>query len=84
MVDEACSRYGGEERSKQGFDEKAEGKRPLGRSRRRWENNIKQDLQVVRWWARNGLFWLRLGTVGGICESGSESLGSTKCREFLD
>ena len=27
--------------------EKPEGKRPLGRPRRRWENNIKMDLQEV-------------------------------------
>jgi hypothetical protein len=27
---------------------KPEGKRPLGRERRRWENNIKMDLQEVR------------------------------------
>jgi len=27
---------------------KPEGKRPLGRPRRRWENNIKMDLQEVR------------------------------------
>ena len=26
---------------------KSEGKRPLGRSRRRWDNNIKMDLQEV-------------------------------------
>jgi hypothetical protein len=26
---------------------KPEGKRPLGRPRRRWENNIKRDLQNV-------------------------------------
>ena len=26
---------------------KQEGKRPLGRPRRRWENNIKMDLQEV-------------------------------------
>jgi len=26
---------------------KLEGKRPLGRSRRRWEDNIKMDLQEV-------------------------------------
>jgi len=44
---------------------KPEGKRPLGRPRRRWENNVKMDLQEVgggevwmelaqdrdRWWA---------------------------------
>jgi hypothetical protein len=26
-----------------------EGRRPLGRPRRRWEDNIKIDLQEVRW-----------------------------------
>jgi hypothetical protein len=26
-----------------------EGKRPLGRPRRRWEDNIKMDLQDVQW-----------------------------------
>jgi len=29
--------------------EKPEGKRPLGRPRRRWEDNIKMNLQEVRW-----------------------------------
>jgi hypothetical protein len=27
-----------------------EGKRPLGRPRCRWEDNIKVDVQEVRWW----------------------------------
>jgi hypothetical protein len=27
---------------------KPEGKRPLGRRRRRWEDNIKKDLQELR------------------------------------
>jgi hypothetical protein len=31
----------------QGFVVGTEGKRPLGRPRRRWENNIKMDLQKV-------------------------------------
>jgi hypothetical protein len=35
------------ERSIQGYDEKPEGKRPLGRTGRRWEDNIKIDLQEV-------------------------------------
>jgi len=38
---------------------KPEGKRPLGRHRRRWEDNIKMDLQEV------GEGWLRIGTGGG-------------------
>jgi hypothetical protein len=28
---------------------KPEGERPLGKSMRRWENNIKMDLQEVEW-----------------------------------
>jgi len=42
---------------------KREGQRPLRRPRRRWENNIKMDLQKVRVWT--GLIWLRIGTGGG-------------------
>ena len=63
---------------------KPEWKRPLGRSRRRWENNIKMDLYKVgggsgdwmelaqdrdRWWAR-------VSTV--------MNFGFQKCGEFLD
>jgi len=44
---------------------KPEGKKQLGRSRRRWENNIKVDLREVGW-AWTGLIWFRLGTVGGL------------------
>ena len=44
----ACGTYGGRERCAQGFvGGKPEGKRPLGRPRRRWEDNIKMDLQEV-------------------------------------
>jgi hypothetical protein len=41
---------------------KPEGKRPLGRSRRRWENNIRMDLQEVesRMWGY-GLDWAGSG-----------------------
>jgi hypothetical protein len=37
-----------------------EGKRPLGITRRRWEDNIKMDLQEVEWGAWIGLIWLRI------------------------
>jgi len=43
---------------------KPEGRRPLGRPRRRWEDNIKMDLQwegVVG----TGWSWLRIGAGGG-------------------
>jgi hypothetical protein len=44
---------------------KPDGKRPMGRPRRRWEDNIKIDLR------KNGmmwilLIWLRIGTSGGL------------------
>jgi len=67
--------YGGEERPKQSFGGATEGKRPLGRLRQRWEDNIKMDLQEVgcggrdwielaqdrdRWWAVvNAVMYLR-------------------------
>jgi len=44
---------------------KPEGKRPLGRPKRKWDDNIKTDLQVQGWGARTGLIWLRTGTGGG-------------------
>ena len=37
--------------------EKPEGKRPLGRPRRRWEDNIKMDLQEV---GRGGMDWIEV------------------------
>jgi hypothetical protein len=43
-----------------------EGRRPLGRPRRRWEDNIKMDLQDVGWGAWTGLIWLRIGAGGGL------------------
>jgi hypothetical protein len=39
---------------------KPEGKKPLGRPRRRWEGNIKMDLQEMGC----GLIWPRIGTGG--------------------
>ena len=45
---------------------KREGKRPLGRTRRRWEDNIKMFFRkwVVGLWT--GSSWLRIGTGGGL------------------
>ena len=36
---------------------KPEGKRPLGRRRRRWEDNIRMDLQEV---GCGGMYWIEL------------------------
>jgi hypothetical protein len=57
-----------------------EGRRPLGKPRRRRVDTIKLDLRqdgVVR----PGLVLLRIGTSGEICECGNEPSGSTKCWE---
>jgi hypothetical protein len=54
---------------------KPEGKRPIGRPRRRWEDNIKMDLQEVGGVVWTGRSWLRIG---------NELSGSIECREFLD
>jgi hypothetical protein len=36
---------------------KPEGKRPLGRPRRRWMDNIKMDLIEIRW---DGVDWMNM------------------------
>jgi hypothetical protein len=36
---------------------KSEGKRPLGRSRRKWEEDISRDLEEIPW---EGVFWMNL------------------------
>ena len=79
----ACSAYGGEERRIQGCGGEILGKEDNGRPRRRWENNIKMNLQEVGCGVWTGSSWLRIGTGGGrLC--GNEPSGPIKCWEFLD
>ena len=58
---------------------------PLGRPRRRWENNIKMDLQEF---GCGSIEWIELaqdiGQVAGTYERGNEPSGSIKCGEILD
>jgi hypothetical protein len=63
---------------------KPEGKRPLGRPRPRWEDNIKMDLQerYVELWT--GWSWLRMGRGGRYFKCFNEPSGFIKCGEFLD
>jgi hypothetical protein len=42
--------------------EKPEGKRPLGRSRRRWKDNIKMDHEKV---GCGVMDWIELAQIGG-------------------
>ena len=44
---------------------KPEGKRPFGRRRRGWEDNIKMDLRKWEGVVGTGWSWLRIGTGGG-------------------
>jgi len=53
----ACGTYGGEERLYRVLEGKPEGKRPLGITRPKWEDNIKMALQEV---GCGGLDWIKL------------------------
>jgi hypothetical protein len=59
--------------------EKPEGKRPLGKSRRRWVENIKMDLREIGW---DGVDWMELAQDRR--EHGNEPLGCIKCWEDLE
>jgi hypothetical protein len=45
---------------------KHEGKRPLGRPRSRWEDEIRMDLREIGLGVWIGFDWLRIGTGGGL------------------
>jgi hypothetical protein len=45
---------------------KPEGKRPLGRPRRRWEYGIRMDFKEIGLGVWIGFEWLRTGTDGGL------------------
>jgi hypothetical protein len=62
---------------------KPEGKRPLGRSRLRWEDTIKTDLQKVGCGVWNGWSWLKIGQVACIFGCGNEPSASIKCTYIL-
>jgi len=63
-MDGACSMYGVMRGVYRVLVVKPEGKRPLGRPTRRWEDNIKMMLKwdVGPW---TGSIWLRIVTGGG-------------------
>jgi hypothetical protein len=45
---------------------KPEGKRPLGRPRRRWEDGIRMDLREIGLEVWIGFYWLRIGSGGWV------------------
>jgi hypothetical protein len=52
-----CGTYGERRGAYRALVGKPEGRRPLGRLRRRWEDNIKMDLREVGW---GGMDWINL------------------------
>jgi hypothetical protein len=64
---------------------KTEGKRPLGRTRHRWKDNIKMDLQEVEY---ASMGWIELAKDRdrwrAIVNAVMNNSGSIKCGEFLD
>jgi hypothetical protein len=64
---------------------KPEGKRPLGRPRRRWVDNIRMDLVEVGW---GDVDWIGLAQyrvqMESSCEFGIEPSGSIKCWETIE
>jgi hypothetical protein len=50
-----CGTYGGRRGAYRALVGKPEGRSPLGRPRRRWEDNIKMDLREVGW---EGADWI--------------------------
>jgi hypothetical protein len=45
----ACSTYGTDEKCIQSFHRRPEGKRSLGRPRRRWKDNVRIDHREIGW-----------------------------------
>jgi hypothetical protein len=61
------------------FVGKPEGKRPMGRPRRRWDDNMKLDLKGDRdRWGKPDSAGSGYGPMADFCENGTEALGSIK------
>ena len=80
----ACSTYGERSGVYRVLVLKPGRKRPLGRPKGRWEDNIKMDLQKVVWGHGLDKSGSGLGQVAGSFECGNETVVSIKCGEFLE
>jgi hypothetical protein len=61
-----CSRNGEKRNARRILVGKPDGKRLLGRPRRRRVDNNKMDIIEIGWVVWVGLIWLRIGTSGGL------------------
>jgi hypothetical protein len=74
--------HGGNRNSYRVLLGKHEGKRPLGRPRDQWEDNIKVDIKVL---GVDYIYLVQDRDSEWVCfEHRNESSGSIRCREFLD
>ena len=83
---ETCSKYGERRVVRRVLVGKPEGKIPLGRPKRRWEDNIKMDHQEV---GCGGMDWIKLAQDRDRWRALLDAVinpqeGSIKCGEFLD
>jgi hypothetical protein len=78
-MDRACSKHGEKRNACRVSVEKSEGNRPLGRPKRKWENNIKINVREIGW---GGTDWIHLAEDReewrGSCEHGNEPSGFQK------
>jgi hypothetical protein len=56
-------------------------RRPRGRPRNRWDDNIQIELREIQW---ESVDWIDLRQVMGSCERGNEPSGSIKCVGFFN
>jgi len=76
------STYGGHEKCTQDLVGRTDGKRPLGRPRRRWANNIEMDLHYV---GRRGTDWIAMAHDGDRWRAlVNAAMNPIKYGEFLD
>ena len=61
----------------------SDGRRRLGRPKRRWEDDIKMDLKEAGWGLGLNRSGLGLGQVAGCCECGNEPSDFIKCEEYF-
>jgi hypothetical protein len=59
----ACSMQGEMKNINKILVRKLEGRKPIGRTRNRWEVNIRVDFNEVRFKDVNRCIWLRIGPV---------------------